>query len=126
MDLSDRELTLREKIRRDFGVDLSIGSGQGNKANPLEILVPEKGPNDYVSTMYTFADLMLHAIFDPTKIRFLENRLMDWPDNRIIDTLAYEVVYETEDQIVTETRRFYFDITAPWTKRSEDRKAASR
>lgn len=94
---------IRESLLRDFGKDLSISGGMGGSIDD-PIIVDEQSPNDASWTKME----VIRCIF----------ARMGWhwrveARSRVgrLEKLCCEVKYPEGDQVITEKRNFYFDLS---------------
>ena len=100
------DISIRELIKEDFGVDLPI-SGKGNSIdNPIVIHSGET--NDYTGVEY--AVLKYLGIGRRIKWKIIRQELLSH-NGRMIDKIKIETVQTTETQIITQIENYYFDIT---------------
>ena len=106
-------MKIRELIRKDFGVDLPIKGGSGNSIeDPLEIELTEI--NDYIGAEYAFLKFL--GIGRGIEWRVMEQALLHHNDRKI-DKIVIETKEFTEDEIITQTENYYFDITECFKKK---------
>lgn len=99
---------LAELLREHFGDDFPVGAGSAKQDDPLVITAKR----DYVSFEYATAQMLMEMACYEYK---LERQTIRHVDNREVDELAYAVKPAGESEW-TETKRFYFDITAGYHK----------
>lgn len=98
---------LKELLLRDFGKDLKISGGTGNSVDD-PIIIEVESPHDaswiemeVASCIYVRLGWHWRAV-ERTKLE---------EGGKHIEKLSCEVKYIEGDQLVTETRNFYFDLT---------------
>lgn len=100
-------MTLRELLKLDFGVDLSISGGFGNSIdNP--IIIHRTDINDYVGTEY----FILKCLGNGRKIEWkVINQELISQNNKKVDKIKIETKQTTEFEIITQIENYYFDIS---------------
>lgn len=108
-------MNIREQIRKDFGVDLPVKGGSGiSIEDPLEIELTEI--NDYIGAEYAFLKYL--GLGRGIEWRVIEQALLYHNDKKI-DKIVIETKEFTEDEIITQTENYYFDITECFNKKYE-------
>jgi hypothetical protein len=102
------ETALREQIKRDFGLDLPIGSGSASsRDNPLVILASD--PHDVALTemplLRCFGDVFEKLWRVRARVA-MEGR---W---RNVEQVKVETKQLTSTEVVTEETNYYFDVSA--------------
>ncbi len=100
-------MTIRERIRQDFGVDLPIKDGKGNSIDD-PLVIEKVGINDYVGAEYEF--LKYIGIGRGVKWKTISQALLFHKDKKI-DRIKIEVIETTQTEIITTIENYYFDIT---------------
>lgn len=100
-------MTIKEVIKRDFGVDLPISGGFGNSIE-TPIIIHRTDINDYVGLEH----FILNCLGKGRKIewRILEQGLLTH-NGRKIDKVKIETKQTTENEIITQIENFYFDLS---------------
>jgi hypothetical protein len=101
------ELSLRELLRDDFGIDFPISGGAGNsRDNPIII---HKGiPNDYTSIEYA----ILRRLGTGRRIEWkVIQQAVIHHKGRTMDQLNIETRQLTDSEVITQIENYYFDIT---------------
>lgn len=99
---------LKEVLEKRFGANFPIGAGTTKRDDPLVIT----DRRDYVSIEYGVAKFLLEQM--NFEYKFEQHRTHNY-DGRIVDELVY-ATKESGDPDWTETRRFFFDITAGFNR----------
>lgn len=95
---------LSDLLREHFGESFPVSSGSAKRDDPLIIL----DERDYVSIEYSVAQLLL----DLAECEYeLEQQHVRPANGRVVDELVYATSPKGAPEW-TETRRFFFDITA--------------
>jgi hypothetical protein len=107
------QTTLRQQLRKDFGLDLPIGSGFGSsREDPIVILVSDPIAVAWIEMLLlNCAGKVLGRLW-----RVLARNSMDgeWHN---IEQLQLETVDLTSTEIITQQVNFYFDVTELMTNR---------
>lgn len=98
---------LREMLRDGFGKDLKISGGIGNSINDLIVLEPQSA-HDASWTEMEVARCIYKRLGWHWK--FLERTSIEGPSKKI-EKFSCEVKYAEGNEVVTEKRNFYFDIS---------------
>jgi hypothetical protein len=100
-------MTIRELIKKDFGVDLPVKGELGNSIdNPL--IIERTKINDYVSTEFAF--LKYIGIGRRITWKLISQALMSH-NGRMIDKVKIETKQITETEVITQIENYYFDIS---------------
>lgn len=97
-------IPLKEVLFDRFGQDFPVGAGTAKREDPL--IITEL--SDYVSVEYAVATFLLSAM--GLTYQF-ERQYVHNHDDKVVDELVY-ATRAADDSEWTETRRFFFDITA--------------
>lgn len=100
---------LKEILVARFGENFPVGLGSCKRDDPL--IVTAK--NDYVSVEYAVAEYLLQEMGFEYKF---ESQSLHHIDDRAIDELIF-ASKETDELEWSETRRFFFDVSAGFYKR---------
>ena len=104
----EKTITVRELIKKDFGVDLPIKGGNGNSIdNP--VIIEYVVPNDYVSVEYAYLKYLCIGRKLP-EWKVIKQSLMEH-NGRKIDQLKFQYPEWENGQKFTVTENYYFDIT---------------
>jgi hypothetical protein len=97
----------RELIRRDFDIDLPISGGNGNSLAERIILETE---SPFSASRIEFE--LIKCIFDRLNYfwRIVEKTAIDGLQSRV-EKVGLEIQFAEAEQVVTERRSFYFDIS---------------
>ena len=100
-------MTLKELLKKDFGVELPISGDFGNSIDNT-IIIHRENINDYVGTEY----FILKCLGIGRKIEWksLGQELLSY-NNRKIDKIKIETKKTTQFEIITQIENYYFDIT---------------
>ncbi|MBT0653357.1 hypothetical protein [Geomobilimonas luticola] len=101
------EISIREMLKNDFGVDLPISGGWGNTIENA-VIVHYGIPNDYVSVEHSYLKLL--GMGRQVSWKRIQQQLLTVGDRKY-DKLKIEVTQETESEISTTIENYYFDIT---------------
>lgn len=98
---------LRELLKADFGIDLPISGGSGcSLAEPVII------DSDSPHVMSRVQMEMLRCILMRLGWHWrLSSKELVGPQTEVIEKVVCEVKYTEEEQVITEIRAFYFDIS---------------
>ena len=101
------ELSVRERLLKDFGVNLPISGGWGNSLE--NAVVVEYGiPNDYVSVEYAYLKYL--GIGRGIQWRVVSQELV-FREARKYDKIKIETLREDGDKTIRHVENYYFDIT---------------
>ena len=101
-------MSIRELIYRDFGVDLPIKGGDSNSIDNPIIIERQSMINDYIAVEYAF--LKYIGIGRGIEWKVLGQELLSH-NGRKIDKIKIETIETTENEIITQTENYYFDIS---------------
>jgi len=101
---------LKEVLEKRFGSDFPVGAGTTKRDDPLVIT----DRRDYVSIEYGIAKFLLEQM--GFEYKFEQQRTHNYED-RIVDELVYAAKEPGEPEW-TQTRSFFFDITAGFNRSS--------
>lgn len=99
---------LKELLRRDFGKDLKISGGAGNSVDD-PVIIDVQSPHDASWTEMEVASCIYGRL--GWHWRAVGRTKLEEGGKRI-EKLSCEVKYLEGDQLVTETRNFYFDLSS--------------
>ncbi len=100
-------MNIRERIRKDFGVDLPIKGGLGNSLDTA-VIVEQTEFNDYVGIEYAF----LKYIGLGRGIAWKTiGQSLEFHANKKIDKIQIETIHTTQQETITQIENYYFDIT---------------
>lgn len=99
---------LKELLLRDFGKDLKISGGAGNTVD-APIIIEVQSPHDASWTEMEVASCIYGRLGWHWRA-VGRTKLED--SSKHIEKLSCEVKYIESDQLVTETRNFYFDLSS--------------
>ena len=100
-------MTIKEQIKRDFGYDLPISGGLGMSSDaPIILHVGTWRDSSVVISIYC------RCIFGANGWYWRHNSSQLVPDNDLVLKISSDVKYVEDEQIITEKRNFYFDISS--------------
>ena len=100
-------MTLKELLRKDFGIDLPISGGYGQSIED-PIIIQRSGINDYVGTEnYILKCLGIGRGIDWNLI----GQTLLKHNERYIDQMKIEARKLTDLEIITTIENYYFDVT---------------
>ena len=100
-------MNLREMIKRDFGYDLPISGGSGlSPADPIHVNVKDKRKASAIQSIYC------RCVYGANSW-YWRHLTSEWVlgDFSSIAKISSQVKYLERNQIVTETRNFYWDMS---------------
>lgn len=101
------QMSLKDILKSDFGVELPISGGYGN-AIENAIIIHRIGMNDYVGTEHFILKCLGKGRGIEWKI--LGQELLSHDDKKI-DKIKIETKETTEHEIITQIENYYFDIS---------------
>lgn len=104
----DKEISVRDLIKRDFGIDLPISGGNGNSLGNA-VVIDGANAADFNAIEYRY--LRSIGIGRGVNWEFLSSESLE-KEGRKFDKLKIRTVEMTDDEIVTQTENYYFDITS--------------
>ena len=100
---------LRKLLQEDFNIDLPISGGMGQSASDSIVI---ESPNKNVASRVEM-DILRCINKQLGRHWRLVGKLRIHADlNSAIEKVSFEAKYPEDDQIITDTRNFYFDISA--------------
>jgi hypothetical protein len=104
-------MTLRQQLRKDFGLDLPIGSGFGSsREDPVVILASDPMAVAWIEMLLlNCAGKVLGRLW---RVSGRNSMSREW---RHIEQLQLETIELTSTEIITQQVNFYFDVTALMT-----------
>ena len=99
---------LKEVLEERFGSGFPVGAGSAKRDDPL--VITDK--RDYVSIEYGVARFLLEQM--GFEYEFEQQRIYN-NEGRVVDELVY-AAKKTGEPEWTQTRRFFFDITAGFNR----------
>jgi hypothetical protein len=107
-------MTIRERLFKDFNVDLPITGGVGNSIDDPVILEIVDPIDDFIDTEYLY--LKLIGIGRGIEWKFMTQFLMEH-ENKKIDKIQIETIQQLENETITQIENIYFDITDCFKKK---------
>ncbi len=99
--------SIRQMLKRDFGVDLPISGGIGNSlADPIIIESPAGEDYQLIETEY----LKYICLGRGVKWEFLKRESVE-SEGRNIDKVKIKTQETTQEEVVTQIENYYFDVT---------------
>lgn len=100
-------MTIREQIKKDFGVDLPISGGRGNSIDD-PIIIDKSAGKDCSSVEYAY--LRYVGLGRNISWKINEQALLI-SNGRKIDQIKIETEVITEREVIAQVENYYFDIT---------------
>lgn len=97
----------KERIKLDFGYDLPFGDGDGNSIE-CPIIIQTKDAYEAASSKLTLLRCIMSTLEVMWKV--IGNEIINI-NGRKIEMLRFDVKWPENDQVITETRAYYFDVT---------------
>jgi hypothetical protein len=102
-----QQLSIRERLLKDFGVNLQISGGLGNSLENA-VVIQYGVPNDYVSIEYAYLKYL--GFGRGIQWRVIQQELVQ-TDDKTYDKIKIETLQKDGDETIKQIENFYFDIT---------------